>query len=180
MITKKETLITNSTSHSPAVLLQQISSDRTVSSPFTSHAGVPAQARPDERPKPGAPNVTRSFNQNKKSTASKKANGPPVAEDCSNEPFISTRAPKDGLPRYCVQIRRRTQEGPINVSKTFSSLEHAKKWRDDTLARMQLGRSLHGKKRIPRNLSHGYATQSRKGRTKADASVSPRRKTSTV
>lgn len=127
------------TQHSSANLLQQISRDRSAGSPFTSLAGVSAKGRSDERPKPSAKSITRRSDQIKKSTASKKVNGQSTADDCSNEPFISARAPKDGLPRYCAQIRRRTEDGPINVSKTFSSLEDAKKWRDDTLARMQLG-----------------------------------------
>lgn len=131
--------MSNTTPHSSAKLLQQISRDRSAGSPFTSHTGLPAQTRLDEKPKPRAKIGPRSSYQNKKSTASKKVNGPPVADDCSNEPFISARAPKDGLPRYCAQIRRRTEDGAINVSKTFSSLANAKKWRDDTLARMQLG-----------------------------------------
>lgn len=131
--------MTNTTSNNPAKLLQQILRDRSVGSPFNLHAGARAQAQPDDRPKPSAKSVARRSNQIKSSTASKKADGPQVADDCSNEPFISARAPKGGLPRFCAQIRRETDNGQISVSKTFSSLEDAKKWRDDTLARIQLG-----------------------------------------
>lgn len=38
-----------------------------------------------------------------------------------------------------MQIRRKTNQGSVNASKTFSTLERAKTWRDDTLAKMQLG-----------------------------------------
>lgn len=127
------------TQHSSAHLLQQISKQRGAGSPFTSHTGVPARARTDEKPTPSEKRVLRKPNPTKPAAASKQANGPIVEDDCSNEPFISARAPKDGLPRYCAQIRRKTEDGPINVSKTFLSLEDAKKWRDDTLARIQLG-----------------------------------------
>ncbi|SUZ30845.1 hypothetical protein ROE7235_00574 [Roseibaca ekhonensis] len=131
--------MSHTTQVSSATLLQQISRGRAAGSPFSSHVGVPAQTPPVERSGQSNKSASRSSNKTKRAQTSKKGHSLPAAEDCSDEPFISARDPKDGLPRYCAQIRRRTEEGPINVSKTFSSLEDAKKWRDDTLAQIQLG-----------------------------------------
>lgn len=38
-----------------------------------------------------------------------------------------------------MQIRRVIDAGQVNLSKTFSSIIGARKWRDDALARIQLG-----------------------------------------
>jgi hypothetical protein len=102
------------TQHSSANLLQQISKQRGAGSPFTSHAGVSIYAHPDVTPKPSDKRVSRRANPTTKPAASKKANEPIIEDNCSNELFIFAPAPKDGLPRYCAQIRRRTNDGPIN------------------------------------------------------------------
>ncbi|MFG6560308.1 site-specific integrase [Sulfitobacter sp. 1A15299] len=120
-------------------LLQEISRDRAAGSPFAFRAGLPAQPRPTESSGSSEIASSRQPKQSKRTQNSTRADTFPTVEDCSNEPFISARTPKDGLPRYCAQIRRRTDGGSINTSKTFSSLKDAKNWRDDTLAQIQLG-----------------------------------------
>ncbi len=72
--------------------------------------------------------------------APKPAGNCPEPADCSQEPFISKRSGNGRSPRYCVQIRRKQDQGDVSASKTFSTLDEAKKWRDDTLAKIQLGR----------------------------------------
>ncbi len=127
------------TDNNSSSLLRQISRERSAGSPFTRHLGMAAQAQTDERPKQSTKSASRGSIQAKKPVAPKKVKEPPEAEDCSDEPFISARFSKDGQPKYCTQIRRRTEDGPISVSKTFSTLQDARKWRDDMLARIQLG-----------------------------------------
>ena len=90
-----------------------------------------------KRSKSGKP-TKRTIAKSKKEVLEPITKSPKPA-DCSSEPFISTRSPKGGSPRYCVQIRRRTDQGPVSASKTFSTLNEAQKWRDDTLAKIQLG-----------------------------------------
>ncbi|MCB1364498.1 MAG: hypothetical protein KDK02_10270 [Rhodobacteraceae bacterium] len=131
--------MSHTTDNNSSSLLRQISRDRSAGSPFTRHLELAAQAQTDERPKQSTKSAARGSTQAKKPEAPKKVNEPPEAEDCSDEPFISARFSKDGQPKYCTQIRRRTENGPINVSKTFSKLQDARKWRDDMLARIQLG-----------------------------------------
>ncbi|MCP4822476.1 MAG: HlyD family efflux transporter periplasmic adaptor subunit [Shimia sp.] len=69
----------------------------------------------------------------------KPAGNSPERADRSQEPFISQRSDNDRSPRYCVQIRRKQDQGYVSASKTFTTLEAAMKWRDDTLAKIQLG-----------------------------------------
>ena len=135
-------------------LLQQISRDRAAGSPFAFRAELPVQPRPAESSGTSKKDSSRKPKQTKRTQVSTKADNLPTVEDCSDEPFISARASKDGLPRYCAQIRRRVDGGPIIISKTFTSLKDAKKWRDDTLAQIQLGllapKQKEGSKAAPR------------------------------
>ena len=131
--------MSHTTQVSSTNLLKQISRERAAGSPFPAHVGGSTRARSADGSSKSKKSAERDPDHEQRAQTSKKEHRLPAAGDCSYEPFISARTPKDGLPRYCAQIRRRTDEGPINVSKTFSSLEDAKKWRDDTLAQIQLG-----------------------------------------
>jgi len=73
----------------------------------------------------------------RKPRASQSQKAGKVAE--RKEQYIKKRSNKDGSVSYCVQIRRRTADGQVNVTHTCKTLADAKIWRDNTLAEIQLG-----------------------------------------
>mgnify|MGYP003674437230 FL=1 len=115
--------------HSSASLLESISRNRSVGSPFTPPATSSRRSAPmSMKGSKPVTSPTRSIAKSKKEGLGS-----------VTKAFISARCPKGGSTRYCVQIRRRTDQGSVSASKTFSTLVEAKKWRDDTLAKIQLG-----------------------------------------
>jgi len=131
--------MSQTTQHSSASLLAEISRNQSAGSPFALPSPAPTGPAPRSvTPPKSKKSPKRSITQSKM-VMSKPAGNSTERTDCSQEPFISQRSGKDGSPRYCVQIRRKQDQGNVSSSKTFSTLEAAKKWRDDTLAKIQLG-----------------------------------------
>ena len=112
-------------------LLARITKSRSQGSPFGAVLAQSASLA-------GAPDIER-LTPKPRNPEREAALAKGQVEEGSDEPFISRRTTKEGEVRFCVQIRRKTVAGQVNVSKTLASMNDAKKWRDDTLARIQLG-----------------------------------------
>lgn len=131
--------MSHNTQHSSASLLAEISRKQSAGSPFTLPSTISTGTAPRSvKTSKSEKSPKRSIAQSKMAIPKPAGNSPERA-DRSQEPFISQRSDKDGSPRYCVQIRRKQDQGYFSASKTFTTLEAAMKWRDDTLAKIQLG-----------------------------------------